>query len=146
MIDPGLLCNQHLLGEHVELHMTKGCIDRGYEKSVIGLARAGLLETDMVVARHAELVKEMLARGMNHHSPLDVFDFDALGSVDRTQSLNTLWNRCLDCRAIQRANHAETDMKWVLPITHVTDELQDRFHADLHHRLAELATRKDLRR
>ena len=42
MVDPRIMCRQHLLGEHVEIHMFVGAISRG--KSVKGYLEKGLLE------------------------------------------------------------------------------------------------------
>lgn len=58
--------------------------------------------------RHDELVKEMLRRGYNHHSPIeesDLPDFSYLpdwqfnAKVSRWQSLCELYEKCPDCRA-----------------------------------------------
>jgi hypothetical protein len=68
MVNPKMMCNQHLLGEHVELHMLVGNIKRG--KSIDGFL-AGLVDPSLAVQRHEDVVKEMVHRGMNHKSPLD---------------------------------------------------------------------------
>lgn len=101
MVDPAVLCNQHLLGEHVELHMIVGAVEKGYGASVVGLARAGLVDTRLVTERHAALVVEMVARGMNHQSPLQWEDVDEIGhgSPDPEVSYAELRRRCADCRA-----------------------------------------------
>lgn len=102
MVDPAVMCNQHLLGEHVELHMVVGCLTKGYENTVYALARMGLLETDRVEERHAVLVAEMVRRGMNHQSPLLYTDQLHMGTVDVEQSLWELYRRCRECRQRQR--------------------------------------------
>lgn len=101
MVDPTVLCNQHLLGEHVELHMIVGAVEKGYGASVVGLARMDLVDTRLVTERHSVLAAEMTARGMNHQSPLEWFDEDGIGygMPDPEVSLAELRRRCADCRA-----------------------------------------------
>ena len=69
MVDPRVMCRQHLLGEHVEIHMFVGAISRG--KSVKGYLEKGLLEVHNMYARHEELMEEMKRRGYNHSSDID---------------------------------------------------------------------------
>jgi hypothetical protein len=97
MVPPDVLCNQHLLGEHVELHMFKGTIAKGI--SIKGYIEKGLVDVEKIDKRHEELVLEMQMRGMHHQSPLrtDVSLFRA-GWVDEEKSLTTLEDRCEDCR------------------------------------------------
>lgn len=61
-INPKFLCNQHLLGNHVEIHMFAGCIDKN--KSFDGYIEKGLVEVHNLEIRHNELAKEMKRRGM----------------------------------------------------------------------------------
>ena len=100
MIDPTKMCNQHLLGEHVELHMLVGSLKKG--RSIAGFA--ALVEVSSINSRHAELATEMESRGMVHKSPL-TSDFPPFGSVDRAKSLQNLVSRCEKCA--QRNNHQE---------------------------------------
>lgn len=101
-VDPRLMCRKHLLGEHVELHMLVGSIQRG--KSLDGFLKKGLLDLSRIHERHAELVAEMSLRGYNHNSPLDVCDVFAyeIVSVDSDASLAELARRCADCRDRQK--------------------------------------------
>jgi hypothetical protein len=67
-----VLCRQHLLGEHRELHglwniLTLG--KRGYSLHPETLRWVG--KTAALYARHQELVAEMQRRGYRHNSPLD---------------------------------------------------------------------------
>lgn len=101
MIDPKLMCDQHLLGEHVELHMLVGSIKR--KKSISGFLDKKLLEPMAIKSRHAALVQEMEKRGMNHKSPLKEFDIGYLSiraatKVDINKSILDLEKRCQDCR------------------------------------------------
>jgi len=130
MVDPAVMCDQHLLGEHVELHMVVGAIAKGYLASIRGLINASLLDLEQVNDRHAALVAEMTERGMNHQSPLYLSadlvatHFDDTGRVHVDDSMREMWRRCLHCRALQRTNHAEVGpMDWIKPITHMEEAL-----------------------
>jgi len=96
MVDPRRMCSQHLLGEHVELHMLVGTLRR--KRSVAGFVASGLIEVHSVRRRHAELVREMRRRGFRHQSPLPSFTARRLGRVVRRKSLADLLARCRDCR------------------------------------------------
>ena len=70
-IEPRLLCRQHLLGEHRELHAIWNIITknkRGYSKHPEVLRWRGKLSA--LDYRHDELVREMLVRGYKHNSSL----------------------------------------------------------------------------
>ena len=95
MVDPSLLCRQHLLGEHKELHMLVGCIERG--KNLRGYLEKNLVELSEINVRHDQLVKEMSARGYDHQSPLPVVCVSG-GKVDVNKSLLDLKERCKNCR------------------------------------------------
>ena len=97
MVDPRIMCRQHLLGEHVEHHMFVGSINKG--TSMDGYLRDGLLEPESLRVRHSELVAEMEARGYNHKSPLP--DYILIGEpaiIDREVSKAELLRRCPECR------------------------------------------------
>lgn len=98
MVDPRILCRQHLLGEHVELHMLVGTIKKKRWRVLDGLADAKCIETSKVKERHTALVKEMKRRGMNHASPLQPFQCKCIGSIDELESLALLLKRCPECR------------------------------------------------
>jgi putative hemolysin len=71
-VDVRRLCDQHLLGEHRELHaiwtvLTTG--RRGYANHPETLRWRGRLAA--LYARHEEEVAEMARRGFRHASPLD---------------------------------------------------------------------------
>jgi len=95
-VDPALLCRQHLLGEHVEMHMFEGCCRRG--KSLAGYIGKGLVELGNINNRHDELVTEMERRGYNHKSPLAAIRAKPEGRVDIAQNIADLCARCPDCR------------------------------------------------
>ena len=95
-INPTIMCRQHLLGEHVEMHMVVGSINRG--KSVDGYTSNGLLNTTLIQSRHSHLVDEMKRRGYKHHSPLNYQDTLGEGFVNEKENLIELHNRCSKCR------------------------------------------------
>ena len=66
-VRPGFLCNKHLLGEHVEMHMFAGVLRKGM--GVSGYATKGLVEVHNIRKRHDALALKMLRRGMHHRSP-----------------------------------------------------------------------------
>jgi len=71
-LEPQILCRQHLLGEHRELHAIWSVLvngKAGYSLHPETLRWRGKLKA--LYNRHEELVKEMQRRGYNHNSPLD---------------------------------------------------------------------------
>lgn len=100
-VNPKFLCNQHLLGEHVEMHMFVGTLNKG--KSLRGFVRDGLVEIANIPTRHHELVNEMLRRGMNHKSPLPFAHLTREGNVSTIANIKELKKRCPKCkRRIER--------------------------------------------
>ena len=100
MVNPRRMCDQHLLGEHVELHMLVGSLR--LKKSLAGFVANGLIEVASIRRRHQELAREMARRGFRHQSPLPRFRARRLGRVVRKKSLADLLSRCPDCRALAR--------------------------------------------
>ena len=119
MVDPKLMCQAHLTGEHRELHAVVGLTQR-HEKStpqkwptLRGLMDAGCIDLKVMESRHAELVAEMERRqwpsGIFHQTPLakvqlgpalEFFkDRAHLGVIDREASAELLFSRCAKCRA-----------------------------------------------
>lgn len=97
MINPKTMCRQHLLGEHVELHMIIGCWKK--MKSLEGYR--DLIELHSVPQRHLFISEEMKRRGYNHHSPITVnliTKLPVLGYVDRKKSREALHERCPVCK------------------------------------------------
>ena len=78
MINPSLLCDQHLLGEHGELHKFIPSFRKGYRvdkrfSPVVQIQFIGYKE------RHDLIAEEMIKRKMNHKSPLpDLPDFKTI--------------------------------------------------------------------
>ncbi len=96
MVDPKLLCRNHLLGEHFEIHTAVENL-HGDGRWTRQLTKSGYLEPQNFEKRHDELVREMELRGYNHKSPLEV-DIDVpIGTVDRKKSIRDLKVRCKKC-------------------------------------------------
>jgi hypothetical protein len=98
MVPPEMMCQQHLLGEHVELHMLAGWILHG--RSLDGYAADGLVDTRRIYSRHTELAKEMAKRNMNHDSALCAFVDPKVGVVDVGHSFAVLTKRCPRCATL----------------------------------------------
>lgn len=96
MVDPAVLCDRHLLGEHVETHMFVGSIQKGI--SMAGYLANRLLNAKDLASRHTALAQEMERRGMRHKSPLPPVSVDAPSTVDPVANLKELARRCPACR------------------------------------------------
>lgn len=101
MIDPRLMCDQHLLGEHGEIHKHRhNFVSKHNMSKRVAL---GQIEPKSMRLRHDALVVEMLSRGMNHHSPYEQPDIsylseeDQLAEVNVEKSLLDLIGRCERC-------------------------------------------------
>ena len=72
-ISPSLLCRQHLLGEHRELHAIWSVITKkkkGYSKHPETIRWMGKLKS--LYNHHQLLIKEMKKRGYKHRSNLSI--------------------------------------------------------------------------
>ena len=97
-VDTKLLCRQHLLGEHNEVHAFVGTINKGI--SIKGYINNGLVDVYGIRFRHLQLEREMIRRGYKHNSPLPKFDakqFSYPGIVDVEANLVELKKRCQHC-------------------------------------------------
>jgi hypothetical protein len=98
------MCNVHLKGEHVELHMITGSLKR--KISHTGWVKNNCLELSALEERHENIAGEMTRRGMNHQSPLPKYDISYLPQweqeaiVDVQKSLEDLLKRCNKCREL----------------------------------------------
>ncbi len=104
MIDPRKLCDQHLLGEHGELHKFIPSFHKKY-RVTRRIEPVVQIELSSYQKRHDELAEEMISRGMNHQSPLpELPDFSYLpdehysAKVDIEKSIMDLKERCPKCR------------------------------------------------
>jgi len=104
MIDTALLCKNHLIGEHGELHKFLPSFRKGYKVDgrfdpIVQIQFQGYQE------RHDALAAEMIARGYNHNSLLiDVPDFKQIYPqyfyklVNIDESYKDLCKRCPRCK------------------------------------------------
>ena len=102
MVDPKIMCRNHLLGEHLECHMFLGSLKK--EQNLKGYLENNLFEPRSLEKIHVELVKEMERRGFNHKSPLVVKnDINSLDNIkiDSDSSLKELLRRCKKCGSVQ---------------------------------------------
>lgn len=105
MVDPTILCRQHLLGEHLECHMFGGTLKQKIKMD--GYIQNNLFEPSSLISRHNILAEEMLRREMKHVSvlelPNDIFKYLPPNFQNRkvnvVNSLDDLIRRCPRCRA-----------------------------------------------
>lgn len=101
MVDPKLMCRQHLLGEHNEIHKIIGSLNKG--KSITGYIENNCIELMSIHSRHEVLVNDMLRRGYNHKSPISLFDVSHIPynelfyRIDREKAEQLLKHRCNEC-------------------------------------------------
>lgn len=95
-VNPVNLCRQHLLGEHLEMHMFAGTIRKGI--SIQGYIEKGQVNPREIKNRHDMLAVEMIRRGYIHSSPLN-FDCDVLpiSEVNVLENELELQKRCFHC-------------------------------------------------
>ena len=105
MINPNKMCDQHLLGEHGELHKFLPSFHKQY-RITNRIQPVVQIELSSYKKRHDELAEEMVRRGMNHKSPLPPLpDFSYLpqehyyAKVDKRISREDLMSRCLRCKS-----------------------------------------------
>ena len=98
------LCDQHLLGEHDELHKFKHIFIR--QHSIAGRVQyPAQISPAMMADRHLELAIEMQERGFTHKSPYSQPDLSHLSPqeqypiIDEEYNLIDLYDRCPHCRA-----------------------------------------------
>jgi len=117
MVNPKLLCNQHLCGEHGEIHKHKHNFVKGHRMHG-RLNPVVQIEPSKMGQRHDELAEEMLRRGMNHKSPYEQPRIDHYGNevinarVDINISLKDLCERCPRCKErIEESEKASISQK-----------------------------------
>ncbi len=106
LCDPRILCQKHLCGEHLEMHMFLGHFKR--KRNINGFLKNNLLELNKLFERHDELAKEMLNRGYKHESVMQINDAinginmyeDKLKEikVNKENALKELISRCPECK------------------------------------------------
>ncbi|KXS42932.1 MAG: hypothetical protein AWU59_1400 [Methanolobus sp. T82-4] len=115
-VDPELLCRNHLLGEHLEMHMFVGAIRNN--KPIAGYLDGGLVDLDRIVERHDKLAQEMQKRGYKHKSEISEEDAEMVkqysdnaeysGRIDVDRSVRDLLERCDECAIRIRATINES--------------------------------------
>ncbi len=102
MINPKLLCDKHLLGEHGEIHKHRHIFVKKYSitKRISPVVQ---IEPRSMEFRHNVLANEMIRRKMKHKSPYELPDIWYLSNeqiyakVDIQNSLKDLSSRCPEC-------------------------------------------------
>ena len=87
-INPKLLCRQHLLGEHNEIHKHRHNFVKKHSiaKRISPIVQ---IAPEQMKKRHDELVEEMIARGYNHNSPYEQPDLSHLKPEERFAQIDT---------------------------------------------------------
>ena len=105
LCDPRILCQKHLCGEHVEMHMFMGCLKKN--KKIDGYIKKNLFEPMALIYRHDKLAEEMVRRGFNHKTPIEECEckhimclpfYQRINEIDREAALKDLLDRCPKCR------------------------------------------------
>jgi hypothetical protein len=105
-VDPRLLCDKHLLGEHGEIHkfIPTFAAHRRVHKRFYPIVQ---IQFKGYKGRHDLLAVEMINRGFNHMSPLLLVpDFKYIYpeyfnlEIDLEYNIQDLKNRCRVCREI----------------------------------------------
>jgi len=103
MINPSMLCNKHLLGEHGEIHKHKHNFEKHH--NIKGrIYPITQIEPKNMQLRHDILAKELINRGMNHNSSYIQPNINYLpenlqnAKVDINISIKDLKNRCNQCK------------------------------------------------
>lgn len=94
--DPKLMCRNHLLGEHRELHALVGLIRA--KKSLEGYIKSGLVCVQQINQRHDDLHAEMLARWGTPFSKLPEFEAFETPEINVQASIAELLRRCPACK------------------------------------------------
>ena len=102
MINPELLCNKHLLGEHGEIHKHRHNFEKKH-KITKRISPVVQIEPESMEKRHNALAIEMQRRRYNHQSPYiqpDISylnDNERFAKADLSVSIIDLKNRCPEC-------------------------------------------------
>jgi len=104
LVNPEKMCQKHLCGEHLEMHMFLGCLKKN--KKIDGYLKNNLLEPFKLISRHDELAVEMKRRGYNHNTPVGLNERIAIAlleekkrytTINKKSALNDLLSRCPEC-------------------------------------------------
>ena len=118
-----MMCRQHLLGEHLELHMFYNSINEG--KKITGYIEKGIFDPPLLKIRHDDIVLEMENRGFNHKTPMpnrvkyhlsdgrvrNMFIIHmTTHPIDINASINELLSRCERCKTFYTIYQANKDL------------------------------------
>ena len=95
LCDPKIMCQKHLCGMHVEMHMFVGTMKR--KKKIDGFLKNNCLEPLMLKKLHDNVVNEMKCRGYNQESLLYLDECRLNHKINCDDSLNELIKRCEIC-------------------------------------------------
>lgn len=95
-VPTNIMCREHLLGEHLEMHMFLGSIKKGI--NLKGYIDGNMVEVHNIKYRHDELVREMNKRGYKHQTEMEDYPFKRIGHIDRAESQKLLLSRCNRCK------------------------------------------------
>ena len=105
LCNPKILCQKHLCGEHLEMHMFIGTLRK--KLKVDGYLKNNLLQPRYLFQRHEELANEMKNRGYKHNSTITEIDCSCILNLSNEQqyweinkelALKDLLDRCPECR------------------------------------------------
>lgn len=123
MINPKLLCNKHLFGEHVECHMFVCAIMQNVNLNEY--ISNNLLEISSLRRRHDDLAKEIINRGFVHDSLLPIISWKCVAEkygdafykkIHGADAFSELMIKCDDCSKRAEAVIGE-DMKKTKQLT-----------------------------
>ena len=95
LVNPKILCDKHLLGEHNECHMFAGTLAKN--KSIQGYVDNNLFEPESLQSRHDILADEITNRGFKHNSNLSVHT-TLSHKIAKYRALRELLIRCNKCK------------------------------------------------
>lgn len=122
-----VLCKDHFLGEHREMHLIEGAVKNKH--NLDGYLLRSLINPRMVAIRHDELVRELIRRGYQHHTPIDHELFRELEykPLDIEYVMQDLFGRCWQCRHNFEDLYCRLDGRMVVTIPSISKELAKRF-------------------
>jgi hypothetical protein len=91
MVNPKIMCKNHLLGEHKEIHQLLGSIRNNI--SINGYVEKRIIEPRSIFSRHQRIMVEMAKRRYNHYSNIDPEEVIEILEKLQIEQLNTTVNR-----------------------------------------------------
>lgn len=115
MVEPKIMCRQHLIGEYRELFTILGILKRG--TSIKGYIDNDLIEPSSILSRYNEVREEMISRGYKpmkefmfsvelfNHLPVEQYSH----IIDKEYSKKILLSRCAEC---SKREEESKEKKW----------------------------------